>query len=144
MVWPVYLLGARGWGSSNKWRRMSRDVSYYQQHECLLKRLFQLTAHEISKLSIIGPMLGNHPSTVDSLHKGPATWEAFWCHRVMMQTYCWHNSGALCAWARAQTDIRRVYGGSGYTVLVGRNLNVYPFRPDLMTNHLKTKFRLQV
>ena len=70
-----------------RWRRMSRGVSYYRQCDCLLKSLFRLTAHKMSKLSIIGPMLGNPPSSVDSPHKGQATREAFWCHRVMMQAY---------------------------------------------------------
>ena len=41
------------------------------------KSLFPLTTHETSKLSIIGPMLENHRSSVGSPHKGPATREAF-------------------------------------------------------------------
>ena len=68
------------------------------------------------KLSIIGPMLGNHRSSVDSPYKGPATREAFWCHCVMMQAQCWHNSGGLWVWGRAWADIRRVDVGSGHMI----------------------------
>ena len=48
-----------------------------------LKSLFRLTTHETSKLSIIGPMLGNHRSSVDSPNKGPATREAFRSGRMI-------------------------------------------------------------
>ena len=83
-----------------------------------LKSLFRLTTHETSKLSIIGPMLGNHRSSVDSPNKWPATREAFWCHRVMMQAQSCHNSGALCVWARDKAVIQKVDGRFGR--MIGR------------------------
>ena len=71
-------------------------VSKHQLHDCLLSHLFRRRSKKISKLwvtddfimrklSIIGPMLGNHGSSMDSPYKGPATQEAFWCHCVMIQ-----------------------------------------------------------
>ena len=68
------------------------------------------------KLSIIGPMLGNHRSSVESPYKGLATRKAFWCHCVMVQAYCWHNSAGLCVWGRVWADIRRVDVGSGHMI----------------------------
>ena len=82
MLWPVYLLGnfqngGVAWVAAFY---ITNNTTVYQ------KLILVDSTRNIRKLSIIVPLLGNHRSPVDFPYKGPATREAFWCHRVMMQT----------------------------------------------------------
>ena len=81
VLWPVYLLGNFQYGG------VAWVTAFYITNNTTVSQKLILvdSTRNIRKLSNMVPLLGNHRSSMDSPYQGPATREAFWCHRVMMQ-----------------------------------------------------------
>ena len=65
------------------------DVSNYQPHNCLLKRLFRRRSKKTSKLRVTSLCVGNSPVTVNSPHKRPVTRKMFAYADVIMVQEMW-------------------------------------------------------